>query len=208
MHGPEHKVEHRREKVSAVGASGLLALALWTVLSAYSFAGVSRPHSWNGSNQQQNAMEIAAFTRPIKLGSTATRVVLQDSGAQAAGRGLDVHVRALPAGRRVYLVLRNLRVAQQPGVLYHVYLDLPEDAKPRKSDARHAGVLNFFGATQLTDSGRAEEAAFRSYDITNLVKSLHARKLLSEPSTVTIIPSATPAANAEATIGRIEVVEQ
>ncbi|SRR6266849_2272046 len=204
----KHNVEPRRKKVSAVAASGLLALVLWTVLSAHAFAGVSDPRSGNGSHQQENAMQIAAFTGPVTLGSGPTRVVLQDSGTQAAGRGLDAHVRELPPGRRVYLVLRSLSAAQQPGVLYHLYLDLPNGAKPRKNDAHHAGVLNFFAATRLTDSGKTQATALRSYDITNLAKSLHAQKLLSEPSTVTIIPGATPAANAEATIGRIEVVEQ
>jgi tyrosinase len=156
-----------------------------------------------------NAVEIAAFAGPIALGSGPVRVTLTDS--EALGRhGLAAHVTSLAPGRHIYLVLRELHAEEQPGVLFHVYLDLAEGAKPGKNDAHHVGALNFFGATQLRDAEKANagERAFRSYDITALARKLQAQKLLSEQTTVTILPGAAPAANAHAQIGRIEVVEQ
>lgn len=206
MHRPEPDFE-RRCGQSAVAASALFALAL-SLTPGHAFAWISDSSSWQGSNMPEHAVQIAASTQTIALSNRATRVVLADHDTREAERGLDNHVRELPTGRRLYLILKNLKAAQPPGVLYHVYLDLPENATPVKSDPHHAGVLNFFGATALPDSERPQEGAFRSYDITALVKRLHVHKLLSDPSTVTIIPSTNPAENARAAIAQIEIVEQ
>lgn len=207
MHGPEPNSERRRERVSTVAAWALWALAL-ALVSGRAFAWTSNSPSWQGQSNPEHAALIAASTQTIALGRQATRVVLEDRDTREAERGLDNHVRALPRGRRLYLVLKNFRAAQPPGVLYHLYLDLPENAAPRKNDAHHVGILNFFGVTALPDSARPQEKAFRSYEITALAKRLHVQKLVSEPSTITIISSTTPAEDAQATIGRIEIVEQ
>src|SRR5260370_4128363 len=110
----KHNVEPRRKKVSAVAASGLLALVLWTVLSAHALAEVSDPRSGNGSHQQENAMQIAAFTGPVTSGSGPTRVVLQDSGTQAAARRRGAHDRERPPGCPLHLVVMDPSVTPQP----------------------------------------------------------------------------------------------
>jgi hypothetical protein len=49
---------------------------------------------------------------------------------------------------------------------------------------------------------------FVSYDITRVLRNLRAQKLLTDRTTLTIIPSGTPAIQSDPRIGRIEIVEQ
>ena len=143
---------------------------------------------------------ISFVDGPIKLGRCSTRVTLAPTSPTRK-------IEALAPGRRIYLVVRDLRVTEQPGVLYRVYLDLPPDAKPGRTDPHYAGTLNFFNAAE-PGATIAKDPMFFSYDITTLLRNLRAHRLLFDQTTVTIIPSGTPALSSEPSVGRIEIVEQ
>jgi hypothetical protein len=136
---------------------------------------------------------IASVTGPISLSTMPIRIPL---------------VPATTTTKRIYIVLKNLRAVKQPGVLYHLYLDLPPETKPSKDDARYIGTLNFFNRAGGGGFGAPKTSSFDSYDITAAARNLQARNLLYEDTTITIIPAGEPDAEARPTIGLIELVEQ
>ena len=117
---------------------------------------------------------------------------------------LAARVGKLRNNRRLYLVFKDLHANNPPEVIYQVYLNLPKD----KSDANHeshaVGTLNFY-ASQY---GAPRPDFFFSYDVTDTLRSLLARKQLSEPLVVTIIPTHQPVKGSVPTIGRIQLIEQ
>jgi hypothetical protein len=88
---------------------------------------------------------------------------------------------------RLFLVVRGLRAAEAPGVLYNVYLD----------GSQHVGVINFYNARADSDPN----AIIYSFDVTAAARALRGREKL----TVTIVPSGEPAAAAHPLISRIEL---
>jgi tyrosinase len=121
-------------------------------------------------------------------------------------------VTGLPEGGRLFLVLKNLHADAQPGVLYHVYLELPADATEEKK-TYYVGSLNFFGAVPHGEHSHdhpPKEGAekFLSFDVTDLAKSLQTMKTLSAKPTMTISPVCRPAEDAKPVIGAISIVEQ
>ena len=181
-----------------LGLAFLVALAAGLLIIYYAVAQNSGPpDSGKGSNQP---MTLAAGG-PVTLDNEPARVLLE-------GSNIVSRVQALPHSHHIYLVLREQHAAEQPGILYHVYLNLPQDAKPAKGDVHYVGTLNFYNAVPLEGGGGSNSGIFRSYDVTALVKNLLQQKALGDQITVTIAPSGTATANAKASIGRIELVEQ
>ncbi len=132
-------------------------------------------------------------------------------GPEAGQVPLSQHIKQLKPGRRLYVVAKNLRADVQPGVVYHVYFDLPAGTtpKPGKRDPHYVGTLNFFDAH---DHGGGPEAAgpakFRSFDVTRVAKNLQVTKRLSTKPTLTIAPANQPEADAKPVVGEITVIEQ
>ncbi|HVS80115.1 MAG TPA: hypothetical protein VHE60_00100 [Pyrinomonadaceae bacterium] len=154
---------------------------------------------------------IAFLDGPVRLGSGSARVTLEPvAEANTERRTLAARIEALARGRHIYLVVRDLRVVGQPGVLFRLYLDLPSDAKPIRTDPHYVGALNFFNAAEAGrfDAPNEKSPMFVSYDITRVLRNLRAQKLLSDQTTVTIIPTGTPAIGSDPRIGRIEIIEQ
>ena len=140
-------------------------------------------------------------SKPVVLGEKATRVPLE----MPAGT-LESRIAAMGDGKQLYLVLRDPETDSQPGVLYHLYLDLPEGATPGKDDIHYVGSLNFFGVERA--AGEAAREGFRSFEITALVKGLAKRQTLTKQTSVTIIPFGTPVPDSHPRIRLIEIVEQ
>src|SRR6059058_1889831 len=80
--------------------------------------------------------------------------------------------------QRIHLVVRGLRAAEAPGVLYNVYLD-------RVDDSRHVGIINFYNARPDSDPN----AIIYSFDVTDVARALRSRDKL----TVILVPSGAPA---------------
>jgi hypothetical protein len=144
--------------------------------------------------EQEGALARAS---EVELGAGPTSVTLD-------GRDVASLLNAL-GSRRLYLVIRGLRASSPPGVLYHLYLDLPTGAVPADDDRRHVGIINFYGAP----SGNADrDRIFYSFDATDVAQALRARGPLRDPTTVTFYPAGSPDPGAKAVISRIELVEK
>ena len=141
-----------------------------------------------------------ARAEKVELGLGPTAVTLD--GPQVASR-----IDAL-GSRRLYLILRGLRASQPPGVLYHLYLNLPQGATPAGEDPRHAGIVNFYAAQTGDAAATDPDRMFYSFDVTEVVQALRARSQLRDPLTVTFYPVGSPDPGAKAVISRLELVEQ
>jgi hypothetical protein len=147
---------------------------------------------------------LAAASLPVKLGPAPIRLTLAPPSA-AEEPTLSLALKALKPDEHLYLVIRDLRASGPPGVPYDVYLDLPPGAQPKPEDAHIVGTLNFYNSVGALASN---PGFFYSFDVTEIARSLQARNLLGSRTTVTIAPSGVPEANAEAVLGRIELVKK
>jgi hypothetical protein len=160
---------------------------------------------------QESSTRVIATAGPIELETVPQRVSL------AASLG-----KALETDQPVYLVLHELRATEQPGVLYHLYLDLPPGATPEQDDPRYIGTFNFYDAIPI-DAGDSDSdsdsdgdgkkpppasSGFFSYDISGTARTLRGRGMLSERTTVTIRAGGTPTPGAKPVIGRMELVRE
>jgi tyrosinase len=158
----------------------------------------------------------------VELKADAVRVTLEPvvppPGAQAMS--LRARVAEIPANRRLFLIVKDLRAQAQPHVLYHVYLEVPSDAAPDKMVQHHVGAVNFFNAvshgmgggghgapTKKAQQAPATQRTLR-FDITNLAKKLQANGLLNDKPVVTIAPIGKPADSAKPVIGEISIVDE
>lgn len=147
---------------------------------------------------------LAVVAPPVKLGAGAVTVTLAPAAATEA-TSLSAALKDLKPEERVFVVLRDLKATEPPGVLYDLYLDLPQGTHPKPEDPRIVGTLNFYNSVGVS---AGNPGFFFSFDITSVAKSLQARNLLSGRTTITFVPSGNPAANAEAVVGRIQLVKQ
>ena len=99
-------------------------------------------------------------------------------------------VAQLSEGRHLYLVLRNLSAQTSPGVLFHVYLELPAAERPSVESAHRVGTINFFEAAAHAAHG--PHPLVFSFDVTRLLRNLHTRGRLTDTPTVTIAPRESP----------------
>jgi tyrosinase len=109
----------------------------------------------------------------------------------------------------MYLVVKDLHTNLQPGVLYNIYLDLPEGASANEESPNYAGTIDFFDA----HAGHGASAAssnqkFFSFDITDVAKRLQSKNGLDAKPTVTITPVGEPTANSSPVVGQISLIEQ
>lgn len=151
----------------------------------------------------------------VELGRQPVTVNLTAPAGAAAGTdSIAARVRTLGKGRRLFLVLRNLRANVQPGVLYRLFLELPSSASARAANNHKLGVINFFDAvehdSEHTGAGMSMTSPdkFFSFDITDVAKRLLARRLLTAEPRLTIVPADEPDAAARPVIGEVTLVEQ
>lgn len=151
--------------------------------------------------QAMESRMVAKATKPVALAAAPAVVALCGSGQRTLAERVD----ALPAGRRLFLVVSDLRANEQPGAGYRVYFDLPRGAKEAGRERYYAGDINFYNA--LIGGVGSADSTF-SFDITNVARSLRKRGQLTEPATVTFIPDGSPGAKANAVVRRVEIIEQ
>lgn len=144
-----------------------------------------------------------AFTaRNVALGAEAVRVAL----TAAAAPPLADRVARIPSRTRIYLVLRDLSARTTPGVLFHVYLELPAAERPLPESPHRVGTINFFEAAAHADHG--PHPLVFSFDVTRLLRELRSRGRLGDTPSVTIAPARVPAPQARPVVGSIALVEQ
>jgi hypothetical protein len=132
-------------------------------------------------------------------------------------QSLSAHLEDLPSEQRIYLVVRGLVAAQQPGVSYSLFLDLPADHRPTSEDPHHVGIVHFFAARPPGAANAADaespvnvdtEKVFFSFDITATAQALRDRGGLAAATTLTWVPDGTPVADADASVALLELIRQ
>jgi tyrosinase len=162
----------------------------------------------------QKQVRVAAVkSKEIKLGNTPTKVTLEPLPVKEGAKPLAFHerVKSMPADKQLLLILKNLHADAQPGILYNLYLELPEGAKGEKAAPHLIGTINFFHAVKHEGHEKMAQRGperFYQFDITNLAKALHAKNLLTAIPTITIAPAGQPAERANPVIGEIHIIEQ
>jgi hypothetical protein len=118
---------------------------------------------------------------------------------------LSARVATTGEGRKVYLVAKGLGTDEPPETIYQLYLGLPPGTVPSPDSPYYVGALNFFNAV-----GRSagSDPRFLSFDVTALIKSLHAQSALAGNATVTIVPAGKPRAGAQPVVSAISLVAQ
>jgi tyrosinase len=159
-------------------------------------------------------MRLAEQAGPaVALGTQPVRVVMQPPKSMTGTPpSISQRLSVLPPQKHLYLVLKDLRAAAQPGVMYAVYLDLPPNASPAQGRAHRVGTINFFEAVpHMRHTGMTSANAqpkFYGLMITPNARRLQSQGMLSESTSITIAPVGTPAARAKPVIGDISIVEQ
>jgi tyrosinase len=123
----------------------------------------------------------------------------------AAGRGARLNA-ALPAmdpQARVFLTIKGLEAAENPGVLYNVYFEPPTAAETRGTNRYQVGVINFFHPMR-----HENETPAYSFDVTDLLKLLRETRTLRDEPRVSIVPAGQPASSAKPVIGEVSLVQQ
>lgn len=146
---------------------------------------------------------IVASATTVSLGEGATNIQVKAT-PEAKNHIFNLLLATPPAPDlgAYYLVIRDLRIKAQPGVIYSLYLDLPENASNETVLAHKVGDLSFFHA--MPGMEMDEPTRFVSYDITELVKRLGISASSASVS-LTVISSGQPAAGSEPVIGSITI---
>lgn len=147
---------------------------------------------------------LIANAAPVALGAQQARVSLK---ASKSGESLGATLRSLAESRGVYLIIGDMSAAEQPGVPYQIFFDLSPGAKAAFNSPHYVGIITFFNAVKLEGADpTSKDTRFYSFDITEIVRNLQSKKLLSDDPTVTFKPAGVPSTGARAEIRRIEVV--
>jgi tyrosinase len=160
---------------------------------------------------------LAAAVSPVEVRGVAPPVVLGDAPVRASlalpvapvGATVPSALRfAAPLGsRNLYLVLDGIMLHAQPGdIVYDVYIDLPEAARPTPTDPHYVGTLNFFHITVGGDHLSSHHSSM-AFNVTDAVRNLQRVDSLSGQATVTLIPSGELQSGAQPMIEQIQVVE-
>jgi hypothetical protein len=153
------------------------------------------PHAVTG--QPIQAATVASATA-VSLTPQAVKVPLTralNAGAITPG--------GPSGGANYYVVVEDPRINRQPGVLYNLYLNLPDGASPAATTAHLIGTLNFFGA--MPRSMGSMQGKFISFDITQLVQRLGAQAVSGDLQ-VTFAPAGTPESEAQPTVASLKIV--
>jgi hypothetical protein len=175
-----------------------IALAL-----LFAYPGIFASH-FAHNMQSSKEIVLAASTQPVELTANPVRVKLV-SGMSDKNTSLDQMLQSFPASRNVYLVLTGMHAMKEPGTLFHLYLDLPEDVTPRPDNAWHIGSINFYNAVPVPDAPKDKPELPISIDITGVLRNLHSSQKLTSETTVTIMPTRPLEAGSEPMIGHIAI---
>lgn len=153
---------------------------------------------------RQPVLVASAGSGGIALGAAPIRVHLATTREDMS---FADEIEALGDEKKLYLVINNYRAEAQPGVLYHVYLDLPSGPSDQHREGHYVGTLSFFNA--VPHSGHQAAAMTgrrRSFDVTDVVRRLRSEGRAGTAPSVTIVPAGRPASEARPVIGDISLV--
>jgi tyrosinase len=144
----------------------------------------------------------------VALGPTPVRVQMKSvPSTTATSAKLRARLPRLTESERIYLVLKHLETNDLPGVLYHVYLGLPDGTDPKAGAQYKVGVINFFHAAGHAMNANDDSPAY-SFDVTDLLKALGTKNALTDEPVVTITPLGRPSTEAKPIVGEASLVQQ
>jgi tyrosinase len=152
-------------------------------------------------------------TPPIALGATPVTISLtmRPPAAGAAPLLFGKVATGLAPSAKLTLLFQDLRAQAAPGVVYKVYVGLPDNPTPEQLKEHYVGMLNFFNA--VSHGGHAPQGmpapsgSSAPIAITGVAKDLATKGRLANNPKVTLIPSGTPSPNAKATIGGVTLYQ-
>jgi tyrosinase len=122
---------------------------------------------------------VAPRSRPVMVGRNQGPVSVGRAGAttRVALGPVPEHAAAAADGPRVFLNLADIEGERNPGFVFGVYVNLPENPSPADLAQHLAGVVSFFGIEQgasgpAAAAGRESHAMRYSFDVTDLVARL------------------------------------
>jgi tyrosinase len=151
------------------------------------------------------ATTFASVAQTVSLEKGTARVSLARAPLLKKRKMTD-EIQRLGEQKSLYLVLKNLETNVQPGVVYDLYLDLPENGQTGETTPNYVGSINFFGSHKGHGTNDAE--GFYSFNVTDVARKLQAGGGLTEEPTVTIAPAGKPASDAKPVVGQVSLVEK
>ncbi len=128
------------------------------------------------SDDERPAELVGATERPVTLtGATAATSVAVSQPTGPAARTEE----SLAPPPSVYLNVENIEGDANPGLLYGVFVNLPEGEPPDPDGPHFAGTMSFFGIESTTEDDDDREEAPHGlrhvFDITSLAAGLSER---------------------------------
>ena len=154
-------------------------------------------------NARRTVLE-SAVPGPITLRPEGVRIAL-GSRHDFAGVPPGVAIRRALVGGRLMLLLCDLRAAQTPETLFHVYLNLPKKAGQATHERYLLAQFNFFTATRPGDT---TTPVWQSFDITHAVGALAEQGKLETETTLTILAVQPYDPESRPSVGRLAIVRQ
>jgi hypothetical protein len=146
----------------------------------------------------------SAAQGPILLRPEGVRSVLRVPQQLAQVSPGEV-LRRAGASRRLLLLLCDLRAAQTPETLFHVYLNLPEHTDQATRTRHLLAQFNFFEAIRPDDT---TTPVWQSFDITQTVAALAEQGMIETEATLTILAARSFDPESRPSVGRIAIVPQ
>ncbi len=124
---------------------------------------------------------VARRRQPVMIGRNRRAVSVGTEGGAAvvAVDALPEPAAAAASAPRLYLDVADIEGSTNPGIVYGVYVNLPDGASGADRDGHLAGVVSFFGIEQAgragdDPKGREAHPIRYSFDVTELVERLRA----------------------------------
>jgi tyrosinase len=113
-----------------------------------------------GASDQPVQLVGAPVSVPVEIDQRAHESFLAQAGAEAP--------------RNVYLSIDDIEAEKNPGKVYGVYVNLPEDASPDEAERHYVGNVSFFGIERARNPRGDEQAHSLRFvqDITELSQDL------------------------------------
>jgi hypothetical protein len=168
------------------------------------------PFSEPLDNGRTSSNRVRAKTKAgteVKLKSDPVEATLEPE--DKASKGVIDIVKALTPSSKLHLVLLGPGTNAQPGVLYGIYLDLPQNATAEQKKRHSVGAINFFSFTGY-ENDEAKKSPNRravSLDVTEVAKRLHSDGKLRDKPVITIVPIGKPKPDAKPIVSEIHLTE-
>jgi tyrosinase len=159
--------------------------------------------------QSFGVQNAAAVSGPIALGASPVGIQMRAPASAAAvnAQSFAARMASMPPEAKLYMVLKDAAAAEQPGVVYDVYLETQGGGRPAPDDPHYLGAINFFAAVGMEGMAGGVPRTF-SLDVTRQARALAAQNLIPDNLTVFIAPVGSPNEAARPVIGEMQMVEQ